>query len=137
MSSVLAKSLSSRSTIYINLSFTKLQDIIAQAIRMASNASLSTALLVLRGKSHSWLFDFACCNHMTSHSSLFSKLDPASHPLNIHNAYGSTMHGNSLDFVLTSNLPVFGVFYVLDISYNLCFVGQLAKLGYHLIFCCL
>ena len=71
---------------------------------------------------------------MTPHSSLFSKLDPAPHPLNIHIADGSTMHGNSLGLVSTSNLSVPGVFHVLDLSYNLCSVGQLAELGYRLIF---
>ena len=44
------------------------------------------------------------------------------------------MHGNSLGFVSTSNLSVPRVFHVPDISYNLCSVGQLAELGYHLIF---
>ena len=96
---------------------------------MAGNASLSTVLLVLPGKSQNWLFDSVCCNHMTSHSSLFSKLDLTPHPLNIHIADGSTMHGNSLDFVSTSNLSVPGVFHVPNISYNLCSVGQLTKLG--------
>ncbi|RVW26204.1 Retrovirus-related Pol polyprotein from transposon RE1 [Vitis vinifera] len=95
----------------INLSSTELQEIIAQAVRMAGNASLSTALSVLPGKSQTWLFDSACCNHMTPHSSLFSNLDPAPHPLNIHIADGSTMHGNSLGFVSTSNLSVLGVFH--------------------------
>ena len=101
---------------------------------MASNASLSTALYVLPGKSQTWLFDSAYCNHMTLHSSLFSKFDPAPHPLNIHIADGSTMHWNSLGFVSTSNLSVPGLFHVPDLSYNLCSMGQLAKLGYHLIF---
>ena len=101
---------------------------------MAGNASLSIAFSVLPGKSQTWLFDFACCNHMTPHSILFSKLDLAPHPLNIHIANGSTMHGNSLGFVSTSNLSVPGVFHVPDLSYNLCFVGQLAELGYRLIF---
>ncbi|RVW75220.1 Retrovirus-related Pol polyprotein from transposon TNT 1-94 [Vitis vinifera] len=67
-----AESQSSGST--INLSSTELQEIIAQAVRMAGNASLSTALYVL----------------------------PAD---------GSTMHGNSLGFVSTSNLSVPGVFH--------------------------
>ena len=44
------------------------------------------------------------------------------------------MHGNSLDFVSTFNLSVLRVFHVPDLSYNLCSVGQLAELGYHLIF---
>ena len=71
---------------------------------------------------------------MTPHSSLFSKLDPASHPLNIHIADGSIMHGNNLGFVSTSNLSVPGVFHVPNLSYDLCFVGQLAELSYRLIF---
>ena len=101
---------------------------------MAGNASLSTTLSVLPSKSQTWLFDSACCNHMTPHSCLFSKLDPAPHPLNIHIADGSTMHGNSLGFVSTSNLSVPRVFHVPDLSYNLYSVGQLAELGYHFIF---
>ncbi|RVW80523.1 Retrovirus-related Pol polyprotein from transposon TNT 1-94 [Vitis vinifera] len=109
MASTSAESQSSGST--INLSSTELQEIIAQAVRMDGNASLSTALSVLLGKSQTWLFDSACCNHMTPHSSLFSNLDPAPHPLNIHIADGSTMHGNSLGFVSTSNLSVPGVFH--------------------------
>nr|CAN70361.1 hypothetical protein VITISV_033646 [Vitis vinifera] len=127
MASTSVESKSSGST--INLSSTELQEIIAQAVRMAGNASLSTALSVLPGKSQTWLFDSAYCNHMTPHSSLFSKLDPAPHPLHIHIADGSTMHGNSLGFVSTSNLSVPGVFHVPDLSYNLCYMGQLAELG--------
>ena len=91
-------------------------------------------LSVLPGKSQTWLFDFTCCNHMTPHSSFFSKLDPAPHLLNIHIVDSSTMHVNSLGFVSTFNLSVPRVFYVPDLSYNLCFVGQLAELGYRLIF---
>ena len=132
MSSISAKSQSSGST--INLSPIELQEIIAQAVCMAGNASHSTALSILPGKSQTWLFDSAYCNHMTPHLSLFFKLDPASHSLNIHIANGSTMHGNSLGFVSTSNLSVPGVFHVPDLSYNLCSVGQLVELGYHLIF---
>ena len=64
----------------------------------------------------------------------FSKLEPAPHPLNIHIADGSTMHGNSLGFVTTSNHSIPRVFHVLDLSYNLCFVGQLTELGYRFIF---
>ena len=132
MASISAESQSSGST--INLSPTELQEIIAQAVHMTGNASFSTALSILPCKSQTWLFDSVCYNHMTPHSSLFSKLDPTSHPLNIHIADGSTMHGKSLGFVSTSNLSIPGVFHVPDLSYNLCSVGQLAKLGYRLIF---
>ena len=82
----------------------------------------------------SWLKDSACYNHMTPHSSLFSELKPAPHPLNIRIANGSTISGHNIGFVSTSNLSVHGVFNIPDLSYNLFSVGQLAKLGYHIIF---
>ena len=78
--------------------------------------------------------DSACCNHMTPHSSLFSELKPVPHPLNIHTANCSTMSGHNIGSVSTSNLSVPGVFNVPDLLYNLFSVGQLAELGYHIIF---
>ena len=112
-----------------------LKNIIANVIRMVGNASYSSSLLALSVMSpSSWLMDFACCNHMTPHSSLFSELKPAPHPLNIHIANGSTMSGHNIGFVSTSNLSVLGVFNVPNLSYNLFSVGQLAKLGYRIIF---
>ena len=102
---------------------------------MVGNASYSSSLSALSGMSpSSWLMDFACCNHMTPHSSLFSELKPAPHPLNIHTAIGSTMTGHNIGSVLTSNLSVPRVFNVPDLSYNLFSVGQLAELGYRIIF---
>ena len=82
----------------------------------------------------SWLKDFACYNHMTPHSSLFSELKPAPHPFNICIANGSTIFGHNIGSVSTSNLSVPGVFNIPDLSYNLFSVGQLAKSGYHIIF---
>ena len=76
----------------------------------------------------------ACCNHMIPHSSLFSDLKPALHYLNIRTANGSTMFGHNIGSISTSNLSVPGVFNVPDLSYNLFSVGQLAKLGYRIIF---
>ena len=71
---------------------------------------------------------------MTSHSSLFFDLKLASHPLNIRTANSSTMSSHNIGSVSTSNLLVLGVFNVPDLSYNLFFVGQLAELGYRIIF---
>ena len=97
---------------------------------MVGNAFYSSSLLALSGMSHSfWLMDSACCNHMTRHSSLFSELKLAPHPLNIRTANGSTMSGHNIVSVLTSNLLVPRVFNVLDLFYNLFFVGQLTELG--------
>ena len=44
------------------------------------------------------------------------------------------MSGHNIGFVSISNLSVPGVFKVPDLSYNLFSVGQLAKLGYRIIF---
>ena len=99
---------------------------------MVGNTSYSSSLSALSGMSPiSWP---VCCNHMTPHSSLFSNFKPAPHPLNIRTANGSTMSGHTIGSVSTSNLLVFGVFNVPDLSYNLFFVGQLAELGYRIIF---
>ena len=102
---------------------------------MVGNASYSSSLSTLSGMSPtSWFMDSTCCNHMTPHSSLFSELKPAPHPINIHIANSSTMFGHNIGSVSTSNLSVPGVFNIPDLSYNLFSVGQLAKLGYHIIF---
>ena len=102
---------------------------------MVGNASYFSSLLALSGMSPtSWLMDFACYNHLTPHSSLFSNLKPAPHPLNIRIANGSTMSDHNIGFILTSNLSVLGVFNVPDLSYNLFSMGQLAELGYRIIF---
>ena len=78
--------------------------------------------------------DSACYNHMTPHLSLFSELKPAPHPLNIRTANGSTMSGHNIGSISTFNLSVPRVFNVPDLSYNLFSVGQLAELGYRIIF---
>ena len=82
----------------------------------------------------SWLINDACCNHMTPHSSLFSDLKLALHPLNIRTANGSTISGHNIGFAATFNLLIPGVFNVADLSYNLFSMGQLAELGYRIIF---
>ena len=133
MAPVFAQSKSSSRT--FTISTDDLKNIIANIIHMVGNASYSSSLSTLSGMSHSsWLMDSACYNHMTPHSSLFSELKLVPHPLNIRTANGSTMSGHNIGFVSTSNLSVPGVFNVLDLSYNLFFVGQLAELDYRIIF---
>ena len=73
-------------------------------------------------------------SHDSSLVFFFPELKPTLHPLNIRTANGSTMFGHNIGFVSTSNLSVPRDFNVLDLSYNLFFVGQLAELGYHIIF---
>ena len=112
-----------------------LKNIIANVIHMVDNASYSSSLLALSGMSpSSWLMDSVCCNHMTPHSSLFSELKPTPHPLNIRTANGFTMFGHNIGSVSTAYFLVPGVFNVPDLSYNLFSMGQLAELGYRIIF---
>ena len=128
MGPVSAQSKSSRRT--FTISTDDLKNIITNVIRMIGNTSYSSSLSTLSDMSpSSWLMDSACCNHMTSHSSLFSKLKHAPHPLNICTANSSTMSGHNIGSVSTSNLLVPWVFNVPDLSYNLFSVGQLTELG--------
>ena len=112
MAPVSAQSKSSGRT--LTISTDNFKNIIANVIRMVGNASYSSSLLALSGMSPS------------------SSLSP--HPLNIRTAKGSIMSGQNIGSVLTSNLSVPGVFNVPDLSYNLFSVGQLAELGYRIIF---
>ena len=133
MAPISAQSKSSERT--FTMSTDDLKNIIANVVCMVGNASYSSSLSALSGMSpSSWLMDSACYNHMTPHSFLFSELKPAPHPLNIHTANGSTMSGHNIGSVSTSNLSIPGVFNVPDLSYNLFSVGQLAELGYRIIF---
>ena len=117
MALVSAQSKSSEHT--FTMSIDDLKNIIANVVHMVGNAYYSFSLSALSGMSpSSLLMDSACCNHMTPHSSLFSELKPAPHPLNIHTANGSTMSGHNIGSVSTSNLLVLGV-NVPDLSYNL------------------
>ena len=133
MALISAQSKSSRRT--FTMSTDDLKNIIANVIRMVSNASYFSSLSTLSGMSPSfWLMDFACCNHMKPHLSLFSELKPVPHPLNIRTANGSIISGHNIGSISISNLSVSRVFNVPGLSYNLFFVGQLAKLGYCIIF---
>uniref|UniRef100_A0A2N9I8W4 Integrase catalytic domain-containing protein n=1 Tax=Fagus sylvatica TaxID=28930 RepID=A0A2N9I8W4_FAGSY len=117
----------------ITLTTDQLEDIIAQALVRAGNASSSSALSVLPGKFSSWLLDSACCNHMTPYPSFFSHTSSARHAPTIHTANGSTMLVRSIGTVSTSQLSISDVFHVPKLSYNLLSVGQLAELGYRII----
>ena len=133
MASVSTQSQSSGSIFPISIY--DLVNMIANVIHMVGNASYSSSLSTLSGMSPtSWLIDSTSCNHMTPHSSLFSDLKPTLRPLNILTANGSTMFGHNIGSISTSNLSVPRVFNVPNLSYNLFSMGQLAELGYRIIF---
>jgi hypothetical protein len=117
----------------ITLTTDQLEDIIAQALVWASNASSSSALSVLPDKFSSWLLDSACCNHMTPYPSFFSHTSSTRHAPTIHTANDFTMLVRSIGTISTSKLSISDVFHVPQLSYNLLSVGQLAELGYRII----
>uniref|UniRef100_A0A2N9F1H5 Reverse transcriptase Ty1/copia-type domain-containing protein n=1 Tax=Fagus sylvatica TaxID=28930 RepID=A0A2N9F1H5_FAGSY len=117
----------------ITLTTDQLEDIIAQALVRAGNASSSSTLSVLPGKFSSWLLDSACCNHMTPYPSFFSHTSFVGHAPTIHTANGSIMLVRSIGIVSTSKLSISDVFHMPKLSYNLLSVGQLAELSYRII----
>ena len=82
----------------------------------------------------SWLRDSTCGNHMTPHLSLFSQLELAPHLLNIYTTNGFSIFRHNICSISTSNLSALGIFNVHNLSYNLFYVGQLAKLDYLITF---
>jgi hypothetical protein len=117
----------------LTLSPADFKAIINQVLAHSGNAS-SSVLSVLPGKSSSWLFDSACCNHMTPYASSFTTSVPPSHASLIHTADGSSMTVQTTCTIHTPTLSVPDVFYVPKLSFNLLSVGQLCELGYRLVF---
>jgi len=117
----------------LTLSPADFEAIINQVLARSGNAS-SFVLSVLPGKSSSWLFDSACCNHMTPYASSFTTSTPPSHTSLIHTADGSSMTVQTIGTVHTPSISVSDVFHVPKFSFNLLSVGQLCELGYRLVF---
>lgn len=86
------------------------------------------------GSSSTWYLDSACCNHMTSNSSIFTTTtQPAYSPI-VYTADNSIMHVQHVGSVQTSSLSVPDVFQVPQVSLNLLSVGQLCELGIDVLF---
>jgi len=117
----------------LTLSPADFEAIINQVLAQSGNAS-SSVLYVLPGKSFSWLFDYAYCNHMTPYASSFTTSAPPPHTSLIHTADGSSMTVQTIGTVHTPSISIPDVFHVLKLSFNLLSVGQLCELGYRLVF---
>jgi hypothetical protein len=88
----------------------------------------STALSVTPGKSQ-WFIDFACCNYMTSDSTIFSHKTALSPNPAIYIADGSHMPVSHIGSISTSNLSASDTYLMPMLSLNLLSVGQLCELG--------
>ena len=93
----------------------------------------STALSTTSGK-QPWLFDTACCNHMTLDKSQFFDNAPLEHPITIYTADGTPMPISHKGTISSSSLSLNDTFHIPKLSLNLLSVGQLCELDVDLLF---
>lgn len=81
----------------------------------------------------SWFFDFGCCNHMTSDSTIFTSKNPVSYTSSINTADGSQLHVSLIGTISTYlSLPT--TFHILKLTINLIYVCQMCDLGLNVLF---
>ncbi|GFS39644.1 hypothetical protein Acr_00g0064080 [Actinidia rufa] len=102
--------------------------------QVVSRTNLHSSALSTTSGTLPWLFDTACCNHMTSDTSLFSITHPTSSIHPIHTADGSLMTTTHTGTISTPDLTIDHTYLVPALSHNLLSVGQLCELGFHLHF---
>ncbi|KAK2987528.1 hypothetical protein RJ640_030197 [Escallonia rubra] len=112
--------------------YSEIADILKQVLCNTDNPP-STALSTTSGNS-SWFFDSGCCNHMTSHPTIFSSKSHTTNTPVIHTADGSRMHASHIGHVSTSTLTLPDTYFIPNLTLNLIFVGQLCELGLDLHF---
>lgn len=115
------------------MSTISVSDLEAMIKQVLSNSSPHTALSVTPGTFY-WFFYSACCNHMTSDSTLFSSKRPDSHAPTIHTANGSHMNVSHIGHIFTSTLSFPHTYLISKLTLNLLSVGQLRELGLDLHF---
>jgi hypothetical protein len=101
--------------------------------QVLSKSTLNTAMSTTPGNS-SWYIDYACCNHMTPNSSLFSTKFVLPRPTTIYTANGSHLDVSHIGSVSTHQLSMSDTYLVPNLSLNLLSVGQLCELGLELHF---
>ncbi|XP_028062441.1 uncharacterized protein LOC114265816 [Camellia sinensis] len=100
-----------------SFSMDDVESIIHQVLNK-SGTPHSTALSVTSGNS-SWYFDSACCNHMTSDSTLFSSLSSSSSAPTIHTADGSHMLVSHIGQISTSTVSLSDAYHIHSLKMNL------------------
>ncbi|XP_031273389.1 uncharacterized protein LOC116131865 [Pistacia vera] len=116
------------SSVSITLTTTDIEALIHQVLSQSSSAlsvTLGTSL---------WFFDSACCNHMTSNSTIFSQKSTLSPNPIIYTADGSHLSVSQIGSISYPTLSVDNTYLVPKLSLNLLSVGQLCELGLQLAF---
>jgi hypothetical protein len=112
------------------LSFAEIKALIHQVL---SKSTLNTAMSTTPSNS-SWYIDYACCNHITPNSSIFSIKSILPRPNTIYTANGSHLDVSHIRSVSTHQLSMSDTYLVPNLSLNLLSVSQLCKLGLELPF---
>ncbi|KAF7123624.1 hypothetical protein RHSIM_Rhsim12G0169100 [Rhododendron simsii] len=108
-------------------------DILSKCGILSESGKNSTSLSAATGTS-SWFFDSACCNHMTSDSTIFSSKSHATHTPAIQTADGSHMHASHVGHISTFTISLSDTYLIPKLTLNLISVGQLCELGLTVIF---
>jgi hypothetical protein len=85
-------------------------------------STLNTAMSTTPGNS-SWYIDYACCNHMTPNSSIFSTKSALPRPTTIYIANGSHLDVSHIGSVSTHQLSMSDTYLVSNLSLNLLSIG--------------
>ena len=83
---------------------------------------------------NTWYFDFACCNHISLDSQLFSYVIPTTHAPLIQTTNRSHISVSYTGSVSTPTLSLSDTYLIPNLTLNLISVGQLCELGYDLWF---
>lgn len=100
------------------ITMSDLEALLKQVISSNSPAAMS----VTPGNSP-WLFNSACCNHMTTNIDNLSSTKLVSFLPPIHTANGSQMNITHTGHVSASNLSLPETYYIPNLALNLIFVG--------------
>ena len=90
--------------------------------------SQPSPVLSVTSGNKSWLLDSACCNHMTSHASHFSRKTALAPSPIIYTADSSHMSVSHIGTISSLNLTIRATYLVPKLSLNFLFVGQLCEL---------
>ncbi|KAL5762227.1 hypothetical protein ACOSP7_018491 [Xanthoceras sorbifolium] len=109
-----------------------LESMMHQILSKSGNSSISASSV--SAGTHSWYFDSACCNHMTSDPSLFLKKSSNPSLPVIYTADGSSMNVQTVGHISTNNLSLSNAYFIPQLTLNLLSVGQLCDLGLDVLF---
>ena len=102
--------------------------------QVLSRTNLHSSALSTTSGTLPWLFDTACCNHMTSDTFLFSITHPTSSVHHIHTSNGSLMTTTHIGNIVAPDLTINHTYLVPSLSHNYYLLVNYVNLAYTYIF---